>query len=61
MSALITIAACAHDVVYDARPGEDERHSSPRSVARELNRYRQGPRIEDDACRGDATPDHSRR
>jgi hypothetical protein len=44
MSALITIAACAHDVVYDARPGEDERHGSPRSVARELNRYRQGHR-----------------
>jgi predicted metal-dependent HD superfamily phosphohydrolase len=26
--ALLTIAACAHDVVYDARPGEDERRSA---------------------------------
>jgi predicted metal-dependent HD superfamily phosphohydrolase len=26
--ALLTIAACAHDVVYDARPGDDERRSA---------------------------------
>ncbi len=26
--ALVTLAACAHDVVYDARPGEDERASA---------------------------------
>jgi predicted metal-dependent HD superfamily phosphohydrolase len=26
--ALLTLAACAHDVVYDARPGDDERVSA---------------------------------
>jgi predicted metal-dependent HD superfamily phosphohydrolase len=26
--ALLTLAACAHDVVYDARPGDDERASA---------------------------------
>jgi predicted metal-dependent HD superfamily phosphohydrolase len=26
--ALVTIAACAHDVIYDARPGDDERRSA---------------------------------
>jgi predicted metal-dependent HD superfamily phosphohydrolase len=26
--AVLTIAACAHDVVYDARPGDDERRSA---------------------------------
>ena len=26
--AVLTLAACAHDVVYDARPGDDERRSA---------------------------------
>ncbi|SDY31227.1 Predicted metal-dependent phosphohydrolase, HD superfamily [Amycolatopsis xylanica] len=26
--ALITLAACAHDVIYDAKPGDDERRSA---------------------------------
>ncbi|HEX4222398.1 MAG TPA: HD domain-containing protein [Pseudonocardiaceae bacterium] len=26
--AVITLAACAHDVCYDGRPGDDERHSA---------------------------------
>jgi predicted metal-dependent HD superfamily phosphohydrolase len=30
--AVITLAACAHDVVYDARPGEDERSSAEWAV-----------------------------
>jgi len=30
--AVITLAACAHDVIYDARPGEDERLSAEWAV-----------------------------
>ncbi|WP_438801110.1 HD domain-containing protein [Amycolatopsis magusensis] len=31
--ALVALAACAHDVVYDARPGHDERHSADWAVS----------------------------
>ncbi|HEV7205124.1 MAG TPA: hypothetical protein VGN18_10970 [Jatrophihabitans sp.] len=31
--AVVVLAACAHDVVYDARPGEDERASAAWAVA----------------------------
>ncbi|AXB48532.1 hypothetical protein A4R43_15805 [Amycolatopsis albispora] len=31
--ALVALAACAHDVVYDANPGHDERHSADWAVS----------------------------
>lgn len=31
--ALVALAACAHDVVYDASPGHDERHSADWAVS----------------------------
>lgn len=31
--AIVALAACAHDVVYDARPGDDERASAAWAVA----------------------------